>query len=150
MKAYRIVDEKLHSHADKCIVSRPGRFLFRGERASDAHGMGGWLGCRAGLVAWKGRKTSFPAGSCTTVPQMSGPFLTCTWCLRFSHNCWSCKVLENYRLQCEKHNWFSCSTVSLIFSVILVFVLPFHPFFRADVSGCFFIHWPFRYCTTSS
>jgi len=30
MKAYRVVDEKLHSHGDKCIVSRPGRFLSRG------------------------------------------------------------------------------------------------------------------------
>lgn len=41
MKAYRVVDEKLRSHGDKCIVSRPGRFFISGDRASDAHGMVG-------------------------------------------------------------------------------------------------------------
>jgi hypothetical protein len=52
MKACGIVEEKLHSHGNEWLISRPGPFIPR-ERAPCSRGIGGWLGCRAGLDALK-------------------------------------------------------------------------------------------------
>jgi len=60
MKAYRIVNGKLHSHVDKCIVSRPGRFLFRGGKGFWRPWNGRLVGLQSRSGRLEGEKNLFP------------------------------------------------------------------------------------------